>query len=337
MTEITLILAERSYKITLGKNLLCSADKYFNLNRRVFIVTDSGVPAEYSEIIAKKCKASEIFTFEAGEGSKSLATIERALKKMLDFGLSRKDAVVAVGGGVAGDLSGFLASVYMRGIDFYNVPTTFLSQVDSSIGGKNGFNLSGVKNVVGTFYQPKAVLIDTDTLKTLPARHLNAGICESIKMALTSDAELFSIIEKEGVTEKNFEKVIKKSLLIKKKVVEEDEKESGIRKILNFGHTLGHGIEALEGGSLYHGECVSLGMLGVCSDGIKKRLIPVLKKFNLPTTYSGNLDKALEFVVHDKKCSSDGIDAVFVPEIGSFRIEKLSVADFSKLVKERLN
>ena len=336
MTELKINLDERSYKITIGKNLLAKADEYFDLSRRVFILTDDGVPVEYSKMIAEKCKDAKIFTVGAGEASKSFACAEKALSLMLELGLTRRDCVVGVGGGVVGDLAGFIASVYMRGIDFYNVPTTFLSQVDSSIGGKNGLNLSGTKNIVGTFYQPKGVLIDTDTLKTLSKRQLNAGIAEAIKMSLTCDEELFEILENEGVNEENIENVIEKSLRIKKFAVEEDEKESGLRKVLNFGHTLGHGIEAAECGGLYHGECVSIGMIPVCSDSVRKRLIPVLKKFSLPTSYTADVDKALNYAVHDKKCTADGIDTVLVHKIGSFKIEKMSISEFQKLVKERL-
>lgn len=335
MTNLTLNLNERSYDITIGKGLLKSVDKYMNLNRKIFIVTDDGVPSNYSIAVKEKCKDSKIFTVKSGEDSKSLSTLELLLKEMLDFGMSRKDAVVAVGGGVVGDLSGFLASVYMRGIDFYNIPTTFLSQVDSSIGGKTAVNLSGIKNIVGTFYQPKAVLIDTDTLKTLPMRQMSAGICEAIKMSMTSDAELFKIFENEGVTEENVETVIARSLAIKKQVVEADEKEGGLRKILNFGHTLGHGIEAVEElRGFYHGECVSIGMIPVSSQNVRDKLIPVLNKFGLPTNYLGDIDEALRFVSHDKKCAGGLVDVVFVDEIGSFRIEKISVAEFSAIVKK---
>ena len=255
---------------------------------------------------------------------------------MLDFGMTRSDCAVAVGGGVVGDLTGFAAASFMRGIDFYNVPTTLLSQVDSSIGGKTAVNLGVVKNIVGAFYQPKAVLIDTDVLKTLSKRHYAAGLAEAVKMSLTSDSELFSIFEKEEISDKNIEDVIVRSLEIKRKVVEEDEKEAGLRKILNFGHTLGHGLEA-EGelSGLYHGECVALGMLPVCSDDVRARLIPVLKKLGLPTKFDGNLERALDYVSHDKKCSGNSVSVIFVEKVGSFKIEKMSVADFIKLVKER--
>ena len=338
MTTLKLDFGDRGYDITVGNKIIDKASEYMNLDRRVFIVTDTGVPKEYSEKIKAQAKDAVIFTVAEGEDSKSLTTLEAVLCGMLDFGMSRGDCAVAVGGGVVGDLTGFAAATYMRGIDFYNIPTTLLSQVDSSIGGKTAVNLGGVKNTVGAFYQPKHVLIDTDTLKTLPKRQISAGLAESIKMALTSDAELFSLFETEDAFDlQNIENVIVRSLMIKRSVVEKDEKENGLRKILNFGHTLGHGIEAEEEmHGLYHGECVALGMIPMCSDSVKERLIPVLKKAELPTEYHGNLDNALGYVIHDKKCRGNLVEAIFVDKVGEYRIEKISVTDFSKLIKERL-
>ena len=180
MKTLNLNLGERSYDITVGNGILDRASEFMNLNRKVFILTDVGVPREYSEKILAAAKEAVIFTASEGEGTKSLATLGKVLEVMLEFDMSRSDCVVAVGGGVIGDLAGFAASMYMRGIDFYNVPTTLLSQVDSSIGGKTAVNLGGIKNIIGAFYQPKHVLIDTETLKTLPKRQISAGLAESV-------------------------------------------------------------------------------------------------------------------------------------------------------------
>ena len=336
MKKIHLSLPGGGYDITIGKGLLCFVDEYMRLDRKAFIVTDDGVPSEYANAVAKKCKSAMVYTVKSGEGSKSLGVMEALLVAMMEFGMTRADCVVAVGGGVVGDLAGFAAATYMRGVDFYNIPTTMLAQVDSSIGGKTAVNLGNVKNVVGAFYQPKAVLIDTDVLKTLPKRHLAAGLAEAVKMSLTSDKELFSFFENEEIGEENIEYVIAAALEIKRGVVEVDEKEAGLRRILNFGHTLGHGIEAEEGlGGLYHGECVALGMLPFSSDKVRARLLPVLEKLGLPTKFKGNLDSAIDFVVHDKKCEGETVSAIFVDEVGSFRIEKLTIDEFKNLVKER--
>ena len=337
MTKIHLNLGERGYDINVGRGLLAEAGKYFDLARRVLILTDSGVPREYAEAVASQCSEARIVTVAEGEGSKSISSFERVLSEMVDFGMTRTDCAVAVGGGVVGDLCGFVAASYMRGIDFYNIPTTVLSQIDSSIGGKVAVNLGGVKNIVGAFYQPKGVLIDPEVLKTLPKRQISNGLCEAVKMALTSDSELFSLFEREEIGEDNIERVIISSLMIKKQVVEEDERESGLRRILNFGHTFGHAVEgALELSGYYHGECVAIGMTVVCSDAVRARLIPVLKRLNLPTEFEGDLDGALGFIKHDKKCEGKSIHCVFVDSIGSFRIEKMSTEAFCELVRERV-
>ncbi len=337
MRKLRVCLGDRGYDITVGSGALDRVGELFNLDRKVFILTDSGVPKEYSERVRVAAKNATVYTVQSGEGSKSIEVFGKVLEGMLNFGLTRSDAVVAVGGGVIGDLGGFAAASYMRGIDFYNIPTTVLSQVDSSIGGKTAVNLAGVKNVVGAFYQPKGVIIDTDTLKTLPKRHFSAGMCEAVKMSLTSDGELFRIFETEDANEKT-EEIIYRSLTVKKGVVEKDERESGLRKILNFGHTLGHGIEAEEGMSgLYHGECVAIGMIPMCATDVRERLVRVLKKLELPCEYHGDLESALRYVVHDKKCKGETLEAILVNEIGSFEIKKVGIDEFKSVVKEVLN
>ena len=329
-------LGEDSYDILVERGILKNASEHLNLNRRALIVTDSGVPEQYARIVAEQCKDGIICTVEQGEASKSLDTFGKLLQTMLDHGFSRKDCVVAVGGGVVGDLSGFAASAYMRGIDFYNIPTTLLSQIDSSIGGKTAINLGGVKNIVGAFYQPKMVLIDPELLETLPQRQISNGLAEAIKMSLTSDEKLFELIENEDI-ESNIDEVIIRSLNIKKSVVEQDERESGLRKVLNFGHTIGHGIESSAGmASLYHGECVALGMLPMCSDGIRDRVIRVLKKCNLYNIPDYNWDKITEAAFHDKKADGDTVTVTTVNQIGSFEMRKMRCLEVISLAREVL-
>ena len=333
---LSMNLGANSYDIIIEHAALSKAGEYLNLNRKILIVTDDGVPSVYAETIAKQCKSPVKITVPQGENSKGFATLELLCKTMLENGFTRTDAVVAVGGGVVGDLSGFAAASFMRGIDFYNIPTTLLSSVDSSIGGKTAINLGGVKNIVGAFHQPKRVLIDPDTLKTLPKRQIANGLSEAIKMAATFDSELFRWMESADLLS-NLDHIIERSLMIKKAVVECDEKESGLRRVLNFGHTIGHGIESDENlHGLYHGECVALGMIPMCSESVRKRLIPVLKKLNLPTVYSGNTDAALEYARHDKKASTNGIDVVFVDTIGKFKLMKMEFPDFCELIKANL-
>ena len=329
-------LGEDSYDIVVERGLLDKAGEHLNLNRRALIVTDTGVPVSYSKTVAGQCKESVIYTVEAGEASKSLDMFGQLLQTMLDHGFSRKDCVVAVGGGVVGDLSGFAASAYMRGIDFYNIPTTLLSQIDSSIGGKTAINFGGVKNVVGAFYQPKKVLIDPGLLETLPQRQIANGLAEAIKMSLTSDKALFELFENRDI-ESNLEEIIIRSLNIKKVVVEQDEKENGLRKILNFGHTIGHGIESSEGMSeLYHGECVALGMLPMCGEEIRQQVIDVLKKCNLYRELDYDWEKITEAAFHDKKADGDTVTVTMVDKAGSFELKTMKCLEVIELAKSCL-
>lgn len=330
---IPMNLGPDSYDILVERGSLAKAKQYLNLNRRVLVVTDTGVPAEYAESLAGQCGRSVIYTAEMGEASKSLEVFAQLLQTMLDHGFSRKDCVVAVGGGVVGDLAGFAASAYMRGIDFYNIPTTLLSQIDSSIGGKTAINFGGVKNVVGAFYQPKKVLIDPDLLKTLPPRQIANGLAEAIKMSLTSDAALFDLFENRDI-ESSLDEIIIRSLNIKKSVVEQDEKEAGLRRILNFGHTVGHGIESSEGMSaLYHGECVALGMLPMCGQALRPRVLAVLKKCGLYRRLRYDWDKITQAAFHDKKADGDSVTVTLVEEAGSFELKTMKCMEVMALAK----
>ena len=324
------------YDIHLERGALVRAGELLRLSRRVLIVTDEGVPPEYARTVAAQCKEPYIVTLPMGEGSKSFARLEMLCSTMLAHGFTRSDCVVAVGGGVVGDLAGFAAASYMRGIDFYNIPTTVLSQVDSSIGGKVAVNLAGVKNIVGAFHQPRAVIVDPEVLKTLPKRQIANGLAEAVKMSLTSDAELFELFEK-GAWERDIDRIIERSLRIKKAVVEQDECETGLRRVLNFGHTLGHGIEGAEElHGLYHGECVALGMLPMCSARVRARLIPVLKGLGLPYEIKGDLEKMLSIAAHDKKCDGGAISVVYVDEVGSFEIVKMPLGEWQETIRSTL-
>ena len=276
-TKLTMNLGERSYDIILKNGALENLYQFARLDRKVAVVTDSGVPAEYAQRVADQCRESTIITVQQGEASKSFKILETVLRQMLEFNMGRGDLVVAVGGGVVGDLAGFAAAIYMRGIDFINCPTTTLSMIDSSIGGKTAVDLGDTKNIVGAFWQPKLVIVDPATLSTLPRRHYINGLAEAVKAGLLADPELFAIFEK-GDIDTQISEIIYRSLRFKKNVVEQDETERGMRKALNFGHTIGHGIEAVKGikgrrtVGLFHGECVALGMLPMIeSKALQKR------------------------------------------------------------------
>ena len=330
---INVELRENSYNIVIERGALNKFNELISTDRKVLIVTDSGVPAQYAESVARNVKDGHIVTIPQGESSKSIDNLQFLCKKMLELGFTRKDCVVAVGGGVVGDLAGFAASVYMRGIDFYNVPTTVLSQVDSSVGGKVAVNFEGVKNILGAFYQPKMVIIDPDVLDTLDKRQISNGLAEAVKMGLTSDLELFELFEKDDPYQ-FIDEIIARSISIKKHIVELDEKESNLRKVLNFGHTVGHGFESEQIGSLLHGECVALGMLFMCSDRVKERLIPVLQTLQLPTHIDFDSSKVLSAIAHDKKSTNSGISVVFVPKIGEYLLKEMSLQEIEQLIGE---
>ncbi len=320
---IRMEFGQNSYNIELERGNLNKAAELLNLNRKVMIITDEGVPVTYAQRVAKQCREAYIKVVPQGEGSKSLQITEEILTEMLGYQFSRKDCVIGIGGGVVGDLSGFVASLYMRGIDFYNIPTTVLSQVDSSIGGKTAVNLAGIKNIVGAFYQPKAVLIDPDVLDTLSERQMINGLMEVIKMGATSDKELFDLFLKDDWNS-YLDVMIEKALLVKKHVVEQDERESHLRKILNFGHTIGHGFESAAHGRYLHGECVALGMLYMSSEEVQDQLCQIYEKlgFAVPEFYTFNLDEVREAITHDKKANAQDCSVVYVSEIGNGSIEE---------------
>ena len=319
-------LGADSYDIIAERGSLARIKELLSLGRRVMIVTDTGVPEQYASAVASVCEKPYTYVLEQGEASKNHEELFGILTKMTWAGFERRDCVVAVGGGVCGDIAGLAAAVYMRGIDFYNVPTTLLAQVDSSVGGKTGIDLCGIKNVVGAFKQPARVIIDADVLSTLPMRQVNNGLCEALKMAATSDPGLFELFER-GDVYGSIDEITDRSLRVKIGVVEADEKESGLRKILNFGHTVGHGIEAAASPELYHGECVALGMLAMCSDGMRPRLISIYEKLGIPRSYRFDKKAAAEAILHDKKSRDGKIDAVYVNAPGEYEIKKTDPSD----------
>ena len=341
--KITLSLGENSYDILLGSGCLGQAGELLNLNRKVLVVTDSGVPAEYADTVASSALAAEVVRIPQGESSKNFDHFHMLLQRMLAFGMGRGDCVAAVGGGVVGDLAGFAAACYMRGIDFYNIPTTVLSQVDSSIGGKTAIDLDGIKNIVGAFHQPRRVLVDPRTLSTLSRRQIANGLAEAVKMALCFDQEAFARFESfdfeaelallsAGQPSPALIRIISDALHTKKNVVEKDEKEQGLRRVLNFGHTLGHGIESVNvRNGMLHGECVALGMLPMCSASVRERLLPVLEKLGLPVSCTSDPDQVMQAVVHDKKQFAGKIRSILVDKIGTFTEQELTPEELRQL------
>ena len=324
---LPLDLHDGSCEIIMERGCLCRANELLDLSRRVFIVTDDGVPPEYAQTVASACAAPRIFTVAQGEGCKSLQTLSSLLDAMLDHRMTRQDCVVAVGGGAVCDLAGFAASVFARGIDHYNVPTTLLAQVDASVGGKTGINFGGIKNAVGTFCQPEIVLIDPLVLETLPERQMISGLAEALKIGVTLDPELFTLFERKDPLD-HLDEIIRCAVTQKTRVVSLDERENGLRRVLNFGHTIGHAIE-MTCPELLHGECVALGMLAMCSESLYQRLLPIYKKLHLPIVCSIKPRDAAELIAHDKKRAGADVLAVEVSDIGQYTIRPIAVDELT--------
>ena len=330
--KLTVHLKENSYPITIERHAIENINETINTHRKIAIISDDGVPNQWIEIVKKQCENVCVIRFEQGEGSKCFSQYEYLLNQLIENQFTRSDAVIAIGGGVTGDLAGFVASTYMRGIDFYNIPTTVLSQVDSSVGGKVAIDVGSYKNIVGAFWQPKAVIIDPEVLSTLSNRQINNGLVEALKTGLIQDAELVDLFEKEDLP---IDEIIYRSINVKRKIVEQDEKESNLRKILNFGHTIGHAIESAYGLNTYlHGECVAMGMLFFIEDeSLKERVLNIYKRLNLPSLPDYDVQVLMDYIVHDKKSHATTTTIVKVKEVGTFQLEELSHKDLQALLE----
>lgn len=342
------------YDIIIGKGILDNAD---NLIARVakpskiMIVTDENVDRLYgkkAETILKANAEVKKVVLPAGETTKSLDYLKKLYDEAFDFKMTRKDLIVALGGGVIGDLTGFCASTLFRGVDVIQIPTTLLSQVDSSVGGKTAIDVPQGKNLVGTFYQPKQVIIDTDTLKTLPDKEFFGGLAEVIKYGAIWSEDLFSELEKAEGREalmNRIEDIVYTCCDIKRQVVEIDELDTGLRMILNFGHTAGHIVEKAYNYTGYiHGEAVAFGMIvasrlgesiGITEKGTAERIEKIIEKFNLPTKITID-ESEFSHIGLDKKAAGKNISVILLERIGKYKIEKMPVAEFSDNCKKVL-
>ncbi|MDR0920854.1 MAG: 3-dehydroquinate synthase [Lactobacillales bacterium] len=313
--------------------------------QKIAIITDDTVKSLYGEqVVENLSKAGfdvSVFSITPGEASKSFDSAIEAYTFLAEQGLTRSDGVLALGGGVVGDLAGFVASTYLRGIHFLQVPTTLLAQVDSSIGGKTAVNTPVAKNMVGTFAQPDGVLIDADVLQTLEPRRVREGIAEIVKSAAIADIDLWkklTSLENEEELLEQVDELILASCNVKRKVVEEDELDNGNRLILNFGHTIGHAIEATAGyGVVTHGEGVAIGMVqmnriaeekGLTPKGTTEELKEMLVKFHLPISHTPwNEEELYEALTHDKKARGNQIKTIILEEIGKARIHTIDTEE----------
>ncbi|MCR5079138.1 MAG: 3-dehydroquinate synthase, partial [Bacilli bacterium] len=325
-----------SYPIHFEKDSLGNVSKIFEIpdNASVVIVSDTGVPKIHKDALKKGFLNALSYEFEQGESNKNISVLQGILAFLAENSIPRDSYLITLGGGVVGDMGGFAASIYNRGIKWINIPTTLLSQVDSSIGGKTAIDFGGYKNIVGAFYNPIGVLIDVDTLKTLDQRQVKAGLAEAIKMAATFDEEFFRYFETTSFDDLDFEKVVRKALSLKRYVVEKDPKEAHLRKTLNFGHTIGHGLESTSGGALLHGEAISLGMLLITQGEVKNRLRGLLSSYKMPTQYRFDRQAVLDAIKRDKKKNKNGVSVVLCEKIGTFTIKDVPFEEIETWIKE---
>ena len=322
---------ESTYNIIIKKNLLDNLENYLTLEGKVLLSYDSNLPTKLIDKFKSVFSNLYLFKVKAGEASKSLETYEAMLNFLLENQFSRKDHILALGGGVVGDLTGFVASTFKRGLNFYNIPTTTLAMVDSSIGGKVALNLGEIKNVGGSFYNPKKVLIDISVLESLPKRHFYNGLVEALKSGLIMNKKLYEIFLKDKYLD-DLEKIIYLSLMVKKRVVEKDFKEENLRKILNFGHTFGHAFESYyKMEDLLHGEAVACGMLSMIEcPSLKSNVMKILKKMNINYNIEFDKETVYKLIINDKKASNGFIDIVKVNYPGKYIIEKISLEELKK-------
>jgi 3-dehydroquinate synthase len=352
LIKLNVNLKERSYPIYLTTDYSKIGECVFRekVNGKIVVITDTNVDRYQSHecISALQGLGCEVYKyiFEAGEKSKTLDTVKDIYKFLSDLKLDRSSTLIALGGGVVGDVTGFAAATFLRGIEFVQVPTSLLAQADSSVGGKVGVDFEGDKNLIGAFYQPKLVYINVNTLRTLPKREFISGLAEVIKHGLILNKDFFDYVEYNldkilELEQDVLQYIAKMNCSIKARVVEQDEKESGLRAILNFGHTIGHAVESVSGFELLHGECVSIGIagaykmakyLGMVDAETEARVVATLKKAGLPVSVSGlDVDQVYSQMFADKKIKKNKLHFILPKKIG----EVIECAiDDEKLIKK---
>jgi 3-dehydroquinate synthase len=342
MQTVTVALGERSYAIHIGQGVLDAVGEILAqlpVTKKALVVTQAAIAAAYGERVVQSLRArgfmAEALEVLDAEEAKSLTWLERLYDRAIELRLDRRSPIVALGGGVVGDLAGFAAATYMRGVPFVQIPTTLLAQVDSSFGGKTAINHPRGKNLIGAFYQPRVVLIDVDTLRTLPPRELRSGLAEVVKYGVIAKPDLFELLE--GCTTAGLlqdaallTRVIRECCQIKADVVAADEHETSIRAILNFGHTFGHAIEAAGGFSTYtHGEAVAIGMvwatalsqrMGLCHADLLVRVKRLLQSLGLPIALKARIEGIHDTILLDKKAVAGRLRFILVEGLGRVSI-----------------
>ncbi|MGI6678582.1 MAG: 3-dehydroquinate synthase [Dehalobacterium sp.] len=355
MKKVDVQLGSRSYQIQIGSNILVHLGaelKNLNLSEKILLITNTTVAPLYEDVVKKTLHEAgfsvEFLILPDGEDYKTLETVNRMYDQAISMGLDRYGTILALGGGVIGDMAGFAAATYMRGINFVQVPTTLLAQVDASVGGKVAVNHPRGKNLIGAFYQPLLVFVDINTLATLNVREIRSGMAEIIKYGVIADEPLFSYLEENAIVNNHFlMDIIEKSCTIKAQVVKDDELEQGLRAILNFGHTIGHGLEAATFYQVYrHGEAVAVGMvgasliaqeMGLISQEDATRIKELILKIGLPVSFTGvKWDELWYHIQADKKAQSGNINFILPTSIGSVKIAPVEPSLIKKVVERYL-
>lgn len=336
---------ENPYDIDIEEKTIEELNTYlkeFYPNSKILIISDDFVYKIHREKLIRQLDgfSYEEFILKNGESSKSTENLIKILEFAAENEYRRNDLFIAFGGGVVGDISGLAASLYLRGLDFIAIPTTFLSAIDSSVGGKTAVNLKAGKNLCGTFYQPKKVFIDTDFLKTLSDYYFEDGLAEAIKYGMIKDKSIFEEIAKEKVDKnyKNLPSLIKKCLVIKKELVKEDEKDKGIRQILNYGHTFAHAIEKNSNYEISHGHAVALGMKIMVKNFYKdfyQEFLEVLQKYELDRKIDFPTEKIVKVCMVDKKSKKNTINIIVARKLGSCEILNIDLKDLTEIYENR--
>ncbi len=348
-TKIVPVKASTNYNVIIGEGLIDNVGKLIKNVKNpchTVVVTDSNVDELYADRVEESLKQAgfnaDKYVFPAGESSKSAATFVDILEFFASVKLTRTDLVVALGGGVVGDIVGFASACYLRGIDFVQVPTTLLASVDSSVGGKTAIDLEAGKNLAGAFYQPKLVICDTKTFETLDKRQLACGMAEVVKYGILFDKDFYNYLENDEI---DMTLVVEKCVVFKRDIVERDEFDRGERKLLNLGHTAAHGIEKHSEYKLNHGEAVAIGTviatkiaenMGLCEKNTHKQIAKLLKKYNLPTKYDVDAKTLCDIALSDKKREGAKITLVLPEIIGKCALVDVNVEELEGIFNNAL-
>lgn len=328
---IPIKIEDKEYNIIIEKDAIKNASKYIEFSSNTLIVYDDKINPIYLDFFKDSSKNIFFIKLNVSEQAKSILNYQKIITFLLENNFSKSDLLIAFGGGVIGDLVGFCASTYKRGCRFINIPTTTLSMIDSSIGGKTALNVNNVKNAIGSYYQPEKVIIDINVLSTLSKRQFNNGLVEGLKAGLIGDQSLFEIFKNQEYV-KRLEEVIEKSIMVKKKIVEVDPYDNSIRKTLNFGHTIGHAIESIHMGEVYHGEAVACGMMYMLGNHLKESVFHILEKMNIDVNHKEDSEQIYKLILNDKKFNDNRISIIRVNEIEKAFIENVNMEEIYKIL-----